>query len=76
MFANTQMMGEGRVMSPLRTLGEMAHRTRDRNSLLVLQAGLEAMLKESKNLNAFVHDHTTAQVDLKYLESLTGRTST
>ena len=72
MFANTQMP-ETNFLSPLRTLGQMARRTNDQASLLVFQAGLEAMLKESKNQNVFVHDHSTAEADLTYLRSVTGR---
>jgi hypothetical protein len=51
----------------------MARRTTEPSALLVLQAGLEAMLKESKNAQAFVHDHASAEVDLAYLRSKTGR---
>jgi len=76
MFANTQMggtdIGFPGFMSPLRTLGDMARRTTDRSTLLVLQAGLQAMLSESKKQNVFVHDQVTAGVDLRYLESRTG----
>jgi len=69
MFANTQMT----ALSPLRSLGEMAHRTTDVKALRVIQAGLEAMLSESKNLGVFQHDHATAQVDLNYVKSLVGQ---
>jgi len=76
MFANTQMMRSDPgypALTPLRSLGLMARRTSDRATLLVIQAGLEAMLQESRSLNAFSHDHLTAEIDLQYLRSRTGR---
>ncbi len=65
MFGNTQMF----ALSPLRSLGEMAHRTTDKKALRVIQVGLEAMLKESKSLGVFAHDQATAEMDLNYVKS-------
>jgi len=74
MFANTQMMGFGVAgLSPLRAIGQMAHSTMDGRTLLVLQAGLHAMLAEAKKAGVLNHDHATAETDLQYLESRTGR---
>lgn len=72
MFANTQMMGMDMGFpdiggSPMRVLGRMARRTKDPDALRVIEAGLKAMLEESKRTRAYKHDSETAIADLEYL---------
>lgn len=75
MFANTQMMGLDAGFpdaghSPLRVLGQMARRTNDPGALRVIEAGLQAMVEESKRTRVYRHDSETAKADLEYLRNM------